>query len=352
MVSVLCLDLNGFAPWQQLMTLSAGVFLTFLVYGYLQELIFSLDGFKPFGWFLTFIQFLMYSIFGLVELFLLSPVESRSRKIPLHIYAFIAFLTVTTMACSNMSVAYLNYPTQVIFKSCKLIPVMIGGILIQGKRYGLLDAFAANLMTIGLIFFTLADVSLDPSFDPTGVLLVSFALAADAVIGNVQEKTMKAHGSSTAEMVLYSYSIGSIYLLAGLVIKGDLFDAVSFCGAHPTETYGYAALFSLAGYLGVNLVLALVRSFGALVAVTVTTLRKAVSIVLSFLLFAKPFSWQYVWSGLLVLIGIYLNVFSKNPQTFQRILLTITDFILDKVVKARRRGRGDASLKSDPMEYV
>ena len=35
------------------------------------------------------------------------------------------------MACSNMSVAYLNYPTQVIFKSCKLIPVMIGGILIQ-----------------------------------------------------------------------------------------------------------------------------------------------------------------------------------------------------------------------------
>lgn len=36
------------------------------------------------------------------------------------------------MGLSNASVGYLNYPTQVIFKCCKLIPVLIGGILIQG----------------------------------------------------------------------------------------------------------------------------------------------------------------------------------------------------------------------------
>ena len=41
------------------------------------------------------------------------------------------------------SLQYLNYPTQVIFKSCKLIPVLIGGILIQRKRKGLLDFVAA-----------------------------------------------------------------------------------------------------------------------------------------------------------------------------------------------------------------
>jgi hypothetical protein len=34
------------------------------------------------------------------------------------------------------------------------------------------------------------------------------------------------------------------------------------------ETYGYAVLFSLTGYLGLNIVLTLVKSFGALVAVT------------------------------------------------------------------------------------
>ena len=206
-------------------------------------------------------------------------------------------------------------------------------------------------MTIGLIFFTLADVSLDPSFDPAGVLLVSLALGADAVIGNVQEKTMKSHGSSGAEMVLYSYGVGSLYLLAGLVVKGDLFDALAFCAAHPTPTYGYAFAFSIAGYLGVNFVLALVKSFGALVAVTVTTCRKAATIILSFVFFAKPFTGQYVWSGALVLVGIYLNVYAKNPHAFQRVLVVVTDWILEKFVRSRRKGFNLLS-QADPMEYV
>lgn len=56
-------------------------------------------------------------------------------RIPGKTYMIIAFLTVGTMGLSNTSLGYLNYPTQVIFKCCKLIPVMIGGIFIQGMAY-------------------------------------------------------------------------------------------------------------------------------------------------------------------------------------------------------------------------
>ena len=35
----------------------------------------------------------------------------------------------------------------------------------------------------------------------TGVVLICCALAADAVIGNVQEKVMRQHGTSNTEMV-------------------------------------------------------------------------------------------------------------------------------------------------------
>lgn len=59
------------------------------------------------------------------------------------------------MGLSNSSLGYLNYPTQVIFKCCKLIPVLIGSILIQGKKYGPLDFTAAILMCVGLTLFTL-----------------------------------------------------------------------------------------------------------------------------------------------------------------------------------------------------
>lgn len=81
---------------------------------------------------------------------------------------------------------------------------------------------------------------------------------------------------------------------------------------YPLETYGYALLFSLCGYLGIQMVLTLVQCCGAFAAATITTFRKAVTIIISFIFFYKPFTFQYVWSGLLVVLGIYLNIYSKK----------------------------------------
>lgn len=76
-------------------------------------------------------------------------------------------------------------------------------------------------MTIGLMFFTLADSLVQPNFNitggcdigllsymltmqmSTGIVLISLALCADAVIGNVQEKTLKQ--STISEMVQVNY---------------------------------------------------------------------------------------------------------------------------------------------------
>lgn len=308
-VVVLGVNLSRFDTLSQLLICIAGVFFFYLLYGYLQELIFSMEGFKPYGWYLTLVQFAFYSVFGLVELQLVSD---RRRRIPGRTYVLIAFLTVGTMGLSNTSLGYLNYPTQVIFKCCKLIPVMLGGVLIQGKRYNLADVSAALCMSLGLIWFTLADSTVAPNFNLTGIILISLALCVDAIIGNVQEKAMKLHSASNSEMVLYSYSLGFLYIFLGLACTRGLGPAMAFCAQHPVRTYGYAFLFSLTGYFGVSFVLALIKIFGALVAVTVTTGRKAMTIVLSFLFFAKPFSFQYIWSGLLVVLGIFLNVYSKN----------------------------------------
>jgi adenosine 3'-phospho 5'-phosphosulfate transporter B3 len=121
-----------------------------------------------------------------------------------------------------------NYPTQVIFKCCKLIPVLIGGIIIQGKKFNAYDVSAACLMSLGLIFFTLADSSVSPIFDFRGYVMISLALIADAIIGNVQEKAMKAHKASNSEVVCYSYSIGFVYILIGTLLSGELFEAFSF----------------------------------------------------------------------------------------------------------------------------
>ncbi|XP_054290442.1 adenosine 3'-phospho 5'-phosphosulfate transporter 2-like [Macrosteles quadrilineatus] len=309
-IRVLYYDISKYSSTNQFFICCAGVFAFYLIYGYLQELIFTLEGFKPYGWYLTLVQFAFYTIFGFAESNLNGD---TTRHIPMKNYMLLALLTLGTMGFSNSSLGYLNYPTQVIFKCCKLIPCLIGSIIIQQKKYGMLDYLAAASLSFGLTLFTLADSKLSPNFNIIGVGMISCALVCDAVIGNVQEKSMKTHGASNTEVVLYSYAIGFVYLLAAMLVSGTLWAGFAFCARHPV-VYLYAMLFSVTGYLGIQIVLTLVQTCGALVAVTVTTCRKAVTIILSFLFFAKPFTFQYVWSGLLILLGIYLNVLSKNKS--------------------------------------
>lgn len=321
-----CLDVNttGSQRYVLFSVLTISTLFFCLISAYLQELIFQLDGFKPFGLYLTLIQFVCFTAFGLVELQFKSD---KKRRIPLKTYGLISLLTVSTMSLSHISVAYLNYPTKVMFKCCKLIPVMIGGVLIQGRKYNFIDVLAMLCMCLGLTFFVLADNSASPNFNSTGIILISLALISDGIIANVQERAMKQHSGNNSEIILYSYSIGCIYILVGLIISGSLLSAYEFCKNHPVETYGYAGIYSLFGYFGVKSVLSLIGNFGALIAVTVTTCRKAITIILSFTFFHKPFTPQYVWSGLTVLLGIYLNVYSKHKESCDRCLFRkIEDF--------------------------
>lgn len=153
--TILCLDLSKFSEQSQFLFCCTCVFILYIIYGYLQELIFSLDGFKPYGWFLTLIQFGYCTIFGYLESRISDGEHNGTRKIPMKTYGLLAFLTLGTMGLSNSSLGYLNYPTQVIFKCCKLVPVLIGSILIQKKSHGPLDFLAAIAMCIGLAAFTL-----------------------------------------------------------------------------------------------------------------------------------------------------------------------------------------------------
>uniref|UniRef100_A0A0R3RXP0 Adenosine 3'-phospho 5'-phosphosulfate transporter 2 n=1 Tax=Elaeophora elaphi TaxID=1147741 RepID=A0A0R3RXP0_9BILA len=306
----------------QFIVLCCTVFIFYITYSFIQELMFKVDGMESYGWHLTLIQFLVYSITALLESFYCSVINRR--KIPIYIHLQIATFTVGTMGLSNVAVGYLNYPTQVIFKCCKLVPVLIGGIIIQGKRYSCIDFAAACVMSCGLIIFILGDSVISPMFNLFGYAMISTALLFDAIIGNIQEKSLHAYKATTNEVILYSYSIGFVLILLGLMIYGNFLDGFHFFFKHPLQTYGYGILFSICGYVGVNAVLSLVRTQGALTAVTVTTVRKAVTITLSFLFFSKPFVTQYLWGGLLILIAIYLNLYSKNRSSWEPV---VKDFI-------------------------
>ncbi len=66
-ISFLCFDLSPYPKSVQFILLTILTFVFFLLYGYLQELLYKLDGFSDFSWFLTLVQFFCYSVFAFIE---------------------------------------------------------------------------------------------------------------------------------------------------------------------------------------------------------------------------------------------------------------------------------------------
>lgn len=305
---------SGPASASEFAWLTFGVFACYSIYGMLQEVLLKqLDGFN-FGLFLTLFQFILYAIISWARL--TNSRTSDERKGTIRQYLIIAFLSVSTMGLSNKSVQFLNYPTQVLFKSCKLIPVMIVSVLYLKKKYRGLDYVAMCILTIGLVMCTVGDKLGSTKFDnSTGVILILLALLADAFIGNVQEKVMRERGASTNELMFYSKSFGIVYLFIACLLVGELFPAIKFCMQTPIA-WIYMTIFSLVGCVGEFFVMQLVKRFDALVAIVTTSCRKVFSIFLSFILFPKPglFGVTYGVGMVLVFLGIATNIASKNRQ--------------------------------------
>ena len=54
------------------------------------------------------------------------------------------------------------------------------------------------------------------------------------------------------QVVLFSYSIGFVYLFFLVAVFTDIASAINYCSYYPKQTYGYAFIFSLTGYLGIQ----------------------------------------------------------------------------------------------------
>lgn len=86
---VFCFKFQHLKAETEFMICCGLVFLFYLLYGYFAELIFTFEGIS--GWYITLVQFLYYTLFGLAEN------VNRQRSVPLKIYLLLAFLTLGTM---------------------------------------------------------------------------------------------------------------------------------------------------------------------------------------------------------------------------------------------------------------
>mmetsp|Transcript_15495 Transcript_15495/g.60604 ORF Transcript_15495/g.60604 Transcript_15495/m.60604 type:complete len:339 (-) Transcript_15495:996-2012(-) len=266
-------------------------------------------------------EFYQFTFFTLFVQVICSAVLSKSvialfalpaNTAPAKSYMLVSATFIAAQFFSFHALLYVSYPTQVLAKSCKPIPVMLMGIVVMKKHYPIAKYLFVTLMCCGIILFSYNPNKSTGDSSLYGYSLLILSLAFDGVTGPFQEKLVKAYHPSSNQMMFFSNLWASVFMAVALLLTGQLYPAVSFCLRHP-EMMQNLILFGMCNAVGQHAIYFLVRNFGALVLSMTTTSRKFFTILLSIVWFGHPVTPQQ-WAGVsMVFTGLALDsVWSKR----------------------------------------
>lgn len=230
---------------------------------------------------------------------------------PKAYYASSALTYLLAMIGSNMALRWVTYPTQVVAKSAKPIPVMLLGVLFGRKSYTLQKYMFVLLIVIGVVLFMFEEGRTSSSSleqEGLGQLLLISSLTMDGLTGAIQER-MRQHSSPSAQhMMLAMNGWSTLLLVPALLVTGEAIDFVAFATKYP-QMLGHLATLAVAGALGQLFIFMMVSSFGALACSVVTTTRKFFTVLASVLLFGNNLSGRQWLGAVLVFTALFADMF-------------------------------------------
>jgi adenosine 3'-phospho 5'-phosphosulfate transporter B3 len=266
-----------------------------------------------YGWYLTFFELVCFSAFAVMDRAFISHEPLLSHTAGLGRHGVVAAAMTASRGLTNVSLQFLNYPTQIIFKSMKLITVMVGSLFILNASFTVFEYLSAVCLVVAACMFSLGDSDTNIEFPVKGIVIVCLSLVGDAIHSTTQDALLREHRASTSEMMLFTNAFAAAACLLYISINGELSAAIAYCQLYP-QAYALFVLRSAVIYLGVLCFALMIKSSGVVVATGVTTVRKIISILLSFLFFPKPWSSKYMWGGALFAASLMLSLYDQKNK--------------------------------------
>lgn len=310
---------------RKLVVCAAGIFFCYFYYGILQEKI-TKGEYKDsegkdekfhYTLCLVLVQCFINATYAKIAMSIFPKERDTTNK---GLYAACAFTYLGAMLASNHALQHVPYPTQVLGKSIKPIPVMILGVLIAGKRYPVAKYFCVLLIVMGVGLFMFKDKKSTvvdenaSSLLGIGEMLLLLSLTLDGLTGAAQDK-MRSHYKTGANNMMFYVNIFSVlYLSLAVVLGGELFEFLAFAQRHPSVWFNMIS-FSLASAIGQMFIFITVTTFGPLTCSIITTTRKFFTILASVIIFQNPISSRQWFGTGLVFVGLGLDsVYGKEKK--------------------------------------
>lgn len=253
-------------PLLTLLICVGGIYGAYIMYGLLQEEVYSYV--SPSGEKFTSTQTLLLVQFvvSAIAAYIISTL-SGDKPVPVREFALAGFSYTGGMLGSNEALRFVSYPTQVLAKSCKLVPVLLVNVLWYHRKQTVWQYINVVFVTLGLIVFRY-DVSRTEGEGSShyGLFLLVVSLAMDGITGPSQEDLRNRYRPSSQQFILYCNLWGCIFLSLTLMATGEGLSGVHFILAKENRSLAWSIVtFCVCSTVGQNFIFLTLRNFGYVV---------------------------------------------------------------------------------------
>jgi UDP-galactose transporter B1 len=300
---------------------ATGIYVAYLYYGHIQEDVFrfrAVDGSKfRFAWFLQVLESLANICVGLVGRYLLGG----TTGLPLGPFVSSGASQVFSKAFTSLSLAAgLSFPVCILAKSAKIVPVMLGQLVLGGSSYTVRDYSLAAAIVGGTALLSLGESKAEKEQQQhattfTGIAFIILSLGMDGVTAGLQKRLKRnallANKIPTpCDFLLYTNVSMAATALTIAVISGDWNAGWAFCAANPAVRRMILTC-CVCSAIGQSFIFYIVAHFDPLVCATVTTTRKIMSVVWSITTKGHVLSEEGCMGLLLAVSALLLEIQGK-----------------------------------------
>lgn len=303
----------------QLFYCFVGLQASYLVWGVLQEKIMTQEyhnandetaNFRD-SEFLVFVnRVLAFAFSGLHLIFIRHP----RHNCPLYKYVYCSLTNILSSWCQYEALKFVTFPTQVLVKASKIIPVMIMGKVVSKKKFEYYEYVTAVMMSIGMVMFLLNNNGSDKGVKETtisGIVLLAMYMSMDSFTSNWQSELFSSYSMSSVQMMCGVNLFSCLLTGVSLFSQGILFRSFDFMSKFPS--FGLDCfLLSLCSASGQLFIFHTISTFGPVVFVIITTLRQVLAILLSCFIYQHHLSTFAVFGVSVVFFAIFLRIYCNQ----------------------------------------
>jgi len=282
--------------------------LSYVTWGVMQEKIMTTEyetGRIPTPTFLVFCNrmWAMIIAFGILQY------KKNNKTLPEdcspYWYAPCAISNVMSSWCQYKVLLFVTFPTQVLFKSSKLIPVMLVGKFLHGQQYPFTEYMEAVVISFGIGLFMLTNAEekeSDESSSFFGIMLLCAYVFFDSFTSQWQSAVFKKQKVDQYQM-MFGVNAWSIFMTLGaLVLSGEFWNCVSFAMSNG-DAFFQILLMSVCATTGQLAIYYTIKRFGPIVLTIIMQTRQINSMVVSATLFNHVVGGQ-AWVGAFIVFAV------------------------------------------------